>query len=71
MTKKTILERDNKGRIRSRPADGKKLSNRTMTLRLDPETDQKLRELPDKNDFIRKVLAEAVKEREEAEAKNS
>jgi len=55
------IERDSKGRIRSKPIGEKPLSKKTMTIRLDEETDQKLREIPNKNEFIRKVLSEAVK----------
>jgi hypothetical protein len=56
------LERDEKGRIRSKPIGEKPLSKKTITIRLDEETDQKLRQIPNKNEFIRKVLAEAVKQ---------
>lgn len=42
----------------------KPLSRRTMTLRLDEETDRALREMKNKNEFIRQVLAEAVRERD-------
>jgi len=54
------IERDSKGRIRSKPIGEKPLSKKTMTIRLDEETDQKLRKIPNKNEFIREVLAEAV-----------
>jgi len=54
------IERDSKGRIKSKPIGEKPLSKKTMTIRLDQETDQKLREIPNKNEFIREVLAEAV-----------
>jgi hypothetical protein len=56
------IERDEKGRIRSQPIGDKPLSKKTMTIRLDEETDQKLRQIPNKNEFIRKVLAEAVQQ---------
>lgn len=54
------IERDSQGRIKGKPMGEKPLSKRTMTIRLDEETDQKLREIPNKNEFIREVLAEAV-----------
>lgn len=54
------IERDSKGRIKGKPIGEKPLSKKTMTIRLDEETDQKLREIPNKNEFIREVLAEAV-----------
>jgi hypothetical protein len=59
-----LLERDSKGRIIGKPMGEKPLSRRTMTLRLDEETDRALREMENKNEFIREVLAEAVRERD-------